>query len=65
MRDIAAASERLLASGAVPVEEVAEVGDRIKLGAFRSPTGDIVGLIENPVFALTEPVAPPSDGPGR
>ncbi len=65
VRDIAAAAARLIALGAVAVEAVADVGDGIKLGTFRSPAGDLVGLIENPVFKLQPAPVPESDGPGR
>jgi catechol 2,3-dioxygenase-like lactoylglutathione lyase family enzyme len=65
VRDIAAESERLTALGAVAVAAVEEVGDGIKLGTFRSPGGDVFGLIENPVFKLQPPPSPESDGPGR
>jgi catechol 2,3-dioxygenase-like lactoylglutathione lyase family enzyme len=65
VRDIAAAGERLIALGAVAVDAVEEVGDGIKLGTFRSPGGDLIGLIENPVFELKPGTAPESDGPGR
>ncbi len=65
MRDIAAAAARLIALGAVAVEAVEDVGEGIKLGTFRSPAGDLVGLIENPVFKLQPAPVPESDGPGR
>jgi predicted enzyme related to lactoylglutathione lyase len=65
VRDIAAAAEHMLAQGAVVVDPVTDVGEGIKLGSFRSPTGDLVGLIENPVFKLAPPPVPDSDGPGR
>ena len=65
VRDIEAAAGRLLAAGAVVAEAVSDVGEGIRLGTFRSPAGDLVGLIENPVFKLHRPPAPESDGPGR
>jgi catechol 2,3-dioxygenase-like lactoylglutathione lyase family enzyme len=65
VRDVAAEAERLIAQGAVVVAAVEEVGDGIKLGTFRSPGGDVFGLIENPVFKLQPAPAPESDGPGR
>lgn len=52
----------LLDSGATVVEPIEEVGDGIRLGAVREPSGAIVGVIENPVFELREV---PSEGPGR
>lgn len=65
VRDVAAEAERLIARGAVVVAAVEEVGDGIKLGTFRSPGGDVFGLIENPVFKLQPAAIPESDGPGR
>jgi catechol 2,3-dioxygenase-like lactoylglutathione lyase family enzyme len=65
VRDIAIAEKQLVEAGAVAVEAVTEVGDGIKLGTFRSPTGDLVGLIENPVFTLQPAPVPESAGPGR
>ena len=65
VRDIAAAGEHLIATGAVVVDAVQDVGDGIKLGTFRSPAGDLVGLIENPVFKLQPAPSDESDGPGR
>jgi catechol 2,3-dioxygenase-like lactoylglutathione lyase family enzyme len=65
VRDVTAEAERLIAQGAVVVAAVEEVGDGIKLGTFRSPGGDVFGLIENPVFKLQPAPAPESEGPGR
>ena len=65
VRDVTAEAERLIAQGAVVVAAVEEVGDGIKLGTFRSPGGDVFGLIENPVFKLQPAAIPESDGPGR
>ena len=65
VRDIAAAAGKLLAEGAVADEPVQEVGDGIKLGTFRTPDGNLVGLIENPVFKLEPAPIPETDGPGR
>jgi len=65
VRDIAAAGEHLIALGAVAVDAVQDVGDGIRLGTFRAPGGDLIGLIENPVFTLRPAAAPESDGPGR
>jgi hypothetical protein len=62
---IAAAEAHLMAMGAVVVDPVQDVGEGIKLGTFRSPAGDLVGLIENPVFKLLPAPAAESDGPGR
>jgi catechol 2,3-dioxygenase-like lactoylglutathione lyase family enzyme len=65
VRSVDAAVQRLLDAGAVPVEPVADVGDGIRLGTFRTPDGSILGVIENPVFELTDADAPESEGPGR
>jgi catechol 2,3-dioxygenase-like lactoylglutathione lyase family enzyme len=65
VRSVHAAAQQLLDAGAVPVEPVADVGDGIRLGTFRTPDGSILGVIENPVFELTDADAPESEGPGR
>jgi catechol 2,3-dioxygenase-like lactoylglutathione lyase family enzyme len=65
VRSADAAGLQLLEAGAVPVEPVADVGDGIRLGTFRTPDGSILGVIENPVFELTDADAPESEGPGR
>jgi catechol 2,3-dioxygenase-like lactoylglutathione lyase family enzyme len=65
VRSIAAAAEHLIANGAVAVAAVEDVGDGIQVGTFRSPDGDLVGLIENPMFKLQPADVPESDGPGR
>jgi catechol 2,3-dioxygenase-like lactoylglutathione lyase family enzyme len=65
VRSVDAAAQRLLDAGAVPVEPVTDVGDGIRLGTFRTPDGSILGVIENPVFELTDADAPESEGPGR
>ena len=57
-----AAVERLLAHGATVVTPVAEVGQGIRAGTLREPSGNIVGVIENPVFELQ---VVESEGPGR
>jgi hypothetical protein len=55
----------MIATGAVVVEAVHDVGEGIKLGTFRSPFGYIVGLIENPVFELQPAPIADDEGPGR
>jgi hypothetical protein len=40
----------LLAMGAESQQEIQEVGEGIRIGAVRSPTGDVLGIIENPHF---------------
>jgi catechol 2,3-dioxygenase-like lactoylglutathione lyase family enzyme len=65
VRDIAAAAEHLIATGAATVDTVQDVGEGIKLGTFRSPGGDLVGLIENPAFKLSPAPDDEGNGPGR
>lgn len=60
--DADVAHAHLLASGAMPRDPVTEVGDGIRLGTVTDPVGNIVGVIENPVFELV-PVE--ASGPGR
>ena len=49
--DAHAAWGHLLAAGATPhTEGLQDVGDGILVGAVREPTGNIVGIIENPHF---------------
>ncbi|HZR51025.1 MAG TPA: VOC family protein [Streptosporangiaceae bacterium] len=65
VRDIEAAAKHTAAAGAVVVEGIQDVGEGIKLAAFRSPIGDVVGLIENPAFEIQPAPVTESDGPGR
>jgi predicted enzyme related to lactoylglutathione lyase len=55
---------QLLEAGATLHHEVTDVGEGIRVGAVREPQGNIVGVIENPVFVLPETTDVP-DGPGR
>ena len=48
--DAEAAVASLLAHGAEPHAGVQEVGEGIKLGSVRDPSGSVVGVIENPHF---------------
>ena len=65
VRDIEAAGKHMIATGAVADEPVTDVGEGIRLGTWRGPLGDVVGLIENPMFKLA-PVPDSDDaGPGR
>lgn len=52
--DAEAGYARLLALGATPHEGVMEVGGGIKVATVRDPFGNIFGIIENPLFQLTE-----------
>jgi hypothetical protein len=44
----------VIVTGAVVVEAVKEVGGVTNLGTFRSPAGDLFGLIETPGFSLRQ-----------
>ena len=61
--DADAAFEWLLSRGAGVRTAVQEVGDGIRVATVQSPTGSLIGIIENPHFKAQEPVAP--SGPGR
>ncbi|WP_310394708.1 VOC family protein [Hymenobacter sp.] len=50
--DAAAAFARLLELGAHPGEAVHDVGGGILLGAVLDPFGNLLGVIQNPHFAL-------------
>jgi len=50
--DAAAAYARLLALGAQAHEEVNDVGSGILVGAVLDPFGNLLGVIQNPHFAL-------------
>ena len=49
-----AAYAHLLASGASEYQPVQEVGGGIKLGAVRDPSGNMLGVIENPHFLAAQ-----------
>ena len=57
--DLAAALERVAAAGAEVHRPLQDVGGGIKVASLRDPFGNVVGLIENPHFAL-----PPAAGGG-
>ncbi|MBF9221665.1 VOC family protein [Hymenobacter ruricola] len=50
--DAAAAHTRLLALGAQPHEAVHDVGSGILVGTVLDPFGNLLGVIQNPHFAL-------------
>jgi predicted enzyme related to lactoylglutathione lyase len=50
VEDIAAEVQRLRAAGVTVVGEVQEVGGGIKVVDLADPFGNLVGLIENPLF---------------
>ncbi len=59
-----AAYAELLNAGAEPRDPITEVGDGIRLGTVVDLVGNLVGVIENPVFAQ-EAVPGAGDGPGK
>ena len=65
------AMEALLAAGATAHEPVTEVGEGIRTASVREPRGSLIGIIENPHFALPDQTSlvegglPPAEGPGR
>jgi hypothetical protein len=46
------AHARMLAHGAEPRDPVMDVGEGIKVAAVADPFGNVIGLIENPHFAV-------------
>lgn len=64
--DAEVAFARLVAAGAEVHEPVREVGGGIRVASVlaRGTGGAVLGVIENPTFALA-PVDEPGDGPGR
>jgi len=60
--DAQAACGWLRAAGAIPTGGVRDVGDGIRVATAIGPGGVVIGVIENPHFALT-PID--SAGPGR
>jgi predicted enzyme related to lactoylglutathione lyase len=61
--DADVALQRLLEAGATIGEDVRDVGDGIRVATARDPAGSLIGIIENPHFAIVE--AQPGLGPGR
>ena len=56
----------LLDAGARLHGPVTEVGEGIRTATVLEPGGSIIGIIENPHFALPDPsTVPPGAGPGR
>lgn len=54
---------QLLEMGASPRHDVQDVGGGIRVASVLDPEGSVIGIIENPHFAL--PDGPASPGPGR
>jgi predicted enzyme related to lactoylglutathione lyase len=50
--EIQPAVDHFVASGATLVEPVNDVGEGIRVAAVADPFGNLIGLIENPHFAL-------------
>ena len=55
VEDIKSQYERLISLGAEVHEPIENVGGPLEVGALKDPWGNIIGLIYNPVFKLTEP----------
>ncbi|HET9475650.1 MAG TPA: VOC family protein [Steroidobacteraceae bacterium] len=54
VKDISAAYARLLELGAEPRMEIKDVGDGIRVADVIDPFGNVLGIIENPNFNLSE-----------
>ena len=52
--DIESTFEKIKASCADVVSEIVEVGEGIKVASVKDPFGNVVGIIENPHFKLSE-----------
>ena len=52
--NIKAALHRLAAHGATEFEAIEDVGEGIRVAAVRDPFGNILGVIENPQFKLSD-----------
>lgn len=52
--DIDAELERVRALGAVVVAAVTDVGDGILVASLGDPFGNVLGLIQNPLFNLAQ-----------
>lgn len=61
--DARIAVDELVAQGATIISDVFHTGDGIKVAKLRDPLGNLICLIENPVFELA--AAGESPGPGR
>lgn len=61
--DADSAVAQLLAAGATPHEPVTDVGEGIRTATVIEPGGAVLGVIQNPHFALPEPAPEPGPGP--
>ena len=52
--NIERAHERLIGLGAAPREAIQDVGGGIKIASVTDPFGNVLGIIENPVFRIEE-----------
>lgn len=52
VEDAGAALKRLLELGAIPHQDLQEVGGGIKVATVKDPFGNVFGVIENPHFKL-------------
>ena len=52
VEDATAALKHLIEHGAMPNEDVQDVGGNIKVASVKDPFGNIFGVIENPNFKL-------------
>ena len=65
VRDADAALAALLDAGAAAHSAVTEVGGGIRVASVREPAGGVLGIIENPHFALPAAPSAGEGGPGR
>ncbi|MBI5310848.1 MAG: VOC family protein [Actinobacteria bacterium] len=61
--DARTAVDELVALGATIVSDVNDTGEGIRVAQVEDPLGNLIGIIENPVFEL--PTDTDSPGPGR
>ena len=61
--DLDQAAAEMVERGAVVQAPVSEVGESIRMATFRGPAGAVLGLIENPNFAVAPLTS--ASGPGR
>jgi predicted enzyme related to lactoylglutathione lyase len=52
VKDATTAYARLIEMGATEHEAIADVGEGIKIGSVWDPFGNVLGVIENPLFKL-------------
>jgi predicted enzyme related to lactoylglutathione lyase len=52
VQDIGQAFDRLVSQGATPRAAIKDVGENIKVATVADPFGNVIGLIDNPHFAM-------------